>query len=157
MENIFVMSKKKITLINILIINYIYVEKREIKNGICFRFYKILKEKSFADKEEAELFLDWIHKFDNSIQCSDTWFDVSAKGIAEYWQCEGNSLLNWKTHGYKTLFDLLLVCETCNNVYYKMCAYYIFTFLISIFFILLFLLSEQNPRLQGNINVNRKN
>ncbi|KAF7382463.1 hypothetical protein HZH68_015382 [Vespula germanica] len=74
----------------------------------CNEFYKILKEKSFADNEEAELFLDWMHKFDNSIQCSDTWFDVSAKGIAEYWQCEGNSLLNWKTHGYKTLFDLLL-------------------------------------------------
>ncbi|XP_035737162.1 uncharacterized protein LOC118448242 isoform X1 [Vespa mandarinia] len=87
----------------------------DLKNAIgsygeyfCNEFYKIMKEKSFTDKEEAELFLDWFHKFDNSIQCSDTWFDVSAKGITEYWQCEGDSLLNWKTHGYKTLFDLLL-------------------------------------------------
>ncbi|KAK2585862.1 hypothetical protein KPH14_010456 [Odynerus spinipes] len=71
-------------------------------------FCKILKEKSFANKEETELFLDWIQKFDNSVQCSDTWFDVSAKGITEYWQCEGDALLNWKTRGYKTVFDLLM-------------------------------------------------
>lgn len=87
----------------------------EIKNAtgsygdyFSHEFYKIFKKKSFADKEEAELFLDWIHKFDNSIQCSDTWFDVSAKGITEYWHCEGDPLLNWKTNGYKTLFDLLM-------------------------------------------------
>lgn len=46
---------------------------------------------------------------ENSIECSDTWFDVSAKCLAEYWECEGDSLLNWKDRGYKTLFDLLLV------------------------------------------------
>lgn len=53
--------------------------------------------------------LDWIHKFDNSIQSSDSWFEVSAKEIANYWTCEGDLLLNWKHHGYKTLFDLLSV------------------------------------------------
>lgn len=46
---------------------------------------------------------------ENSVECSDTWFDVSAKRLTEYWECEGDSLLNWKDRGYKTLFDLLLV------------------------------------------------
>ncbi|KAK0084928.1 hypothetical protein PV325_006130 [Microctonus aethiopoides] len=48
-----------------------------------------------------------MEKFDNSIQCSDSWLDVSAQGITEYWTCEGDLLLNWKDQGYKTLFDLL--------------------------------------------------
>jgi len=46
---------------------------------------------------------------ENSVQSSDTWFDVSAKRLTEYWDCEGDLLLNWKGRGYKTIFDLLLV------------------------------------------------
>lgn len=51
-----------------------------------------------------------MHKFDNSLQCSDSWFDVSAKEITNYWTCDGDLVLNWKDRGYKTLFDLLSVC-----------------------------------------------
>lgn len=46
---------------------------------------------------------------ENSIECSDTWFDVSAKRLAEYRECEGNPGLNWKERGFKTIFDLLMV------------------------------------------------
>jgi len=46
---------------------------------------------------------------ENSVQSSDTWFEVSAKRLTEYWDCEGDLLLNWKERGYKTIFDLLLV------------------------------------------------
>lgn len=53
-----------------------------------------------------------MHKFDNSIQCSDSWFDVSAKKINNYWTCDGDPVLNWKDRGYKTLFDLLFVCTS---------------------------------------------
>ncbi|XP_078033301.1 uncharacterized protein LOC144468047 isoform X2 [Augochlora pura] len=71
------------------------------------QFYKKFETNPFTTRDKAEQLLDWIHKFDNSIQCSDSWFDVSAKRINEYWICEGDPLLNWKHHGYKTLFDLL--------------------------------------------------
>lgn len=50
-----------------------------------------------------------MEKFDNSMQCSDTWFEVSARGLSDYWLCEGDHLLNWKDRGYKTVFDLLMV------------------------------------------------
>ncbi|XP_003704750.2 uncharacterized protein LOC100878001 [Megachile rotundata] len=73
---------------------------------IC-QFYKIFEENPFTTRDRAEQLLDWMHKFDNSIQCSDSWFDVSAKEITKYWVCEGDHVLNWKYHGYKTLFDLL--------------------------------------------------
>ncbi|XP_034193646.2 uncharacterized protein LOC117610410 [Osmia lignaria lignaria] len=73
---------------------------------IC-QFYKIFEENPFTTRDRAEQLLDWMHKFDNSIQCSDSWFDVSAKEITKYWTCEGDHVLNWKHHGYKTLFDLL--------------------------------------------------
>ncbi|KMR05321.1 peroxisomal n -acetyl-spermine spermidine oxidase [Lasius niger] len=49
-----------------------------------------------------------MEKMENSIECSDSWFDISAKRLTEYWECEGDPLLNWKERGYKTLFDLLL-------------------------------------------------
>lgn len=71
------------------------------------RFYKTFDKNPFTSRNKAEQLLDWIHKFDNSIQCSDSWFDVSAKEIVNYWTCDGDLVLNWKSHGYKTLFTLL--------------------------------------------------
>lgn len=71
------------------------------------QFYKTFDKNPFTSRNKAEQLLDWIHKFDNSIQCSDSWFDVSAKEIVNYWTCDGDLVLNWKSHGYKTLFALL--------------------------------------------------
>lgn len=71
------------------------------------QFYKTFNENPFTSRDRAEQLLDWMHKFDNSIQCSDSWFDVSAKEITNYWTCDGDLVLNWKDRGYKTLFDLL--------------------------------------------------
>ncbi|XP_015439431.1 PREDICTED: spermine oxidase-like [Dufourea novaeangliae] len=80
------------------------------------QFYKIFEKNPFTTRDRAEQLLDWMHKFDNSIQCSDSWFDVSAKGITQYWTCEGEYLLNWKYHGYKTLFDLLSKLSSTKDV-----------------------------------------
>ncbi|XP_043269280.1 spermine oxidase isoform X3 [Venturia canescens] len=71
-------------------------------------YYKHYKTDPFTDESRAEEILEWIHRFDNSIQCSDNWYDVSAKGITEYKSCDGDLLLNWKNRGYKTIFDLLM-------------------------------------------------
>lgn len=51
---------------------------------------------------------------ENSFQSSDTWFDVSANGLSEYWECEGDQTLNWKKHGYKTFLDILMVRNHLN-------------------------------------------
>lgn len=53
-----------------------------------------------------------MEKAECSIECSDTLFEVSSKRLADYWECEGDSVLNWKDRGYKTLFDLLMVLLT---------------------------------------------
>ncbi|XP_031773842.1 spermine oxidase isoform X1 [Apis florea] len=81
------------------------------------QFYKTFNENPFTSRDRAEQLLDWMHKFDNSIQCSDSWFDVSAKEITNYWACDGDLVLNWKDRGYKTLFDLLSqkISTTKNN------------------------------------------
>ncbi|XP_076240610.1 uncharacterized protein LOC143183085 [Calliopsis andreniformis] len=71
------------------------------------KFYQIFEKNPFTTREKAEQLLDWMQKFDNSIQCSDSWFEVSAKELSKYWTCEGDLVLNWKYHGYKTIFDLL--------------------------------------------------
>lgn len=88
--------------------------------SFAFRFYKYLKNNPFTDSVRAEEFLEWMHRFDNSIQCSDTWFDVSARGITEYKSCDGDLLLNWKDRGYKTVFDLLMVSR---DVFFFLIAY----------------------------------
>ncbi|XP_029660903.1 spermine oxidase-like [Formica exsecta] len=77
-------------------------------NYFIKEYYKIFNEKPFASPVRAAEYLSWMEKMENSIECSDTWFDTSAKRLTEYWECEGNSVLNWKDRGYKTLFDLLL-------------------------------------------------
>lgn len=76
---------------------------------VSFRFYKAVKENSSIKSNQIEQFLEWLQKYDNSIQGSDTWFNVSAKGVNEYWECDGNLTIDWKDQGYITLFDLLSV------------------------------------------------
>jgi monoamine oxidase len=57
--------------------------------------------------ELAQQFLENFHKFENSIEASDNWFETSANGYLEYHECEGHNLLNWKDKGYKTVFDYI--------------------------------------------------
>jgi spermine oxidase len=59
------------------------------------------------DRTLAFQFLDFFHKYENSIEASDTWFDTSGQGYLHYWDCDGDRLLNWKDKGYRTIFDLL--------------------------------------------------
>ncbi|RLU21371.1 hypothetical protein DMN91_005744 [Ooceraea biroi] len=83
-------------------------EKGSLGDYVERKFYEIFHEKPFANRARAAEYLSWMEKMENSIECSDSWFDVSAKRLTEYWNCEGDLLLNWKERGYKTLFDLLL-------------------------------------------------
>ncbi|XP_063993389.1 spermine oxidase-like [Diachasmimorpha longicaudata] len=80
------------------------------------RFNDYYEKNRFTDEARASQILEWMGKFDNSIQCSDSWFNVSAKGLAEYKHCDGDLLLNWKNRGYKTLLDILRVLHSmsCN-------------------------------------------
>lgn len=73
------------------------------------RFEKYYEKKPFTSRARANQFLSWMDKMECSIECCDTWQEVSATRLAEYWQCDGDPLLNWKDRGYITVFDLLLV------------------------------------------------
>ncbi|XP_014477867.1 PREDICTED: uncharacterized protein LOC106746142 isoform X2 [Dinoponera quadriceps] len=78
--------------------------------GDYFRenFYKSYSEKPFVSRNRAAQFFSWMQKVECSVECSDSLSDVSAKRLADYWECEGDSVQNWKDRGYKTLFDLLM-------------------------------------------------
>jgi len=52
--------------------------------------------------------LEFLHRFQNSIDGADSWFDTSAKGSAEYFECEGNPLVTWKSGGYCNILELLM-------------------------------------------------
>lgn len=75
-----------------------------------FRFGELLStDPEYKDicPELAFQFLDFFHRYENSIEASDNWFETSARGYLDYWDCEGDRLLNWKDRGYHTVFALL--------------------------------------------------
>lgn len=45
----------------------------------------------------------------------DWWFDASCVGNTTFWESEGNQTLNWKSNGYKTVFDLLTVLYSIST------------------------------------------
>lgn len=55
----------------------------------------------------SQQFIDFFHKYENSIEASENWFDTSAEGYLHYWDCDGDRLLNWKDKGYGHLFKIL--------------------------------------------------
>lgn len=60
-------------------------------------------------KSLSDNFLEWFHRFENSIDGSDSWFETSGSGHTEYVECEGNPVLVWKQGGYKKVLELLMV------------------------------------------------
>ena len=54
-------------------------------------------------------FFEFYKKFENSIEASDNLFEVSGKGYLQYWECDGDPLLNWKETGYITYLKMLMV------------------------------------------------
>lgn len=79
-------------------------------NFIVEKYREALRTDRFKnfDPNVCQQFLDFFHKYENSIEASDTWFDTSCRGYCEYWDCDGDRLLNWKDKGYRTVFDLLM-------------------------------------------------
>ncbi|XP_043460908.1 spermine oxidase-like [Leptopilina heterotoma] len=72
------------------------------------KFYKEFQENRFTNTKRAQQFYEWMEKYDNHMQCSDSLFEVSAKRLREYETCDGNLLMNWKNRGFKTVLDLLM-------------------------------------------------
>ncbi|GJQ84321.1 hypothetical protein Trydic_g5259 [Trypoxylus dichotomus] len=97
--------------------------------GISYDEERLLKEKgSFGDyflrsynEKIGELFptddtnrklalkmLNWFHNFTLCYDGAYSWFDISASGLLNYEECDGNLLLHWKQHGFSTIFDILI-------------------------------------------------
>lgn len=80
-------------------------------NGMQFRFNEKLRDSDFGEltSEWARLAHDWIHRMENTIEASDSWYETSCRDLLEYHCCDGDRLLNWRDKGYVTVFDLLTV------------------------------------------------
>lgn len=84
--------------------------KGSLGSYVVRKYQEAIKGSAYSDIDSslAHEVLEYYHKFENSIEASDTWFDTSANGYTHYWECEGNPLLNWRDKGYKTLFDFIM-------------------------------------------------
>lgn len=74
------------------------------------KFRSSLETPEYADieNETAFQFLEFFHKFENSIEASDSWYDTSGPGYLHYWECDGENLLNWRDKGYTTILEILM-------------------------------------------------
>lgn len=74
------------------------------------KYKETLQKPEFADIDPitASELLEYYHKFENSIEASDTWFDTSGRGYLEYWECDGHPLLNWRDKGYASVLDYIM-------------------------------------------------
>ncbi|EDW72525.1 uncharacterized protein Dwil_GK19322 [Drosophila willistoni] len=74
------------------------------------KFFDVLRQPENRDIDEviAREFFDNYQKFENSVEASDTLDQVSGQGYLEFWECEGDILLNWKDKGYKELLKLMM-------------------------------------------------
>ncbi|XP_034233207.1 spermine oxidase [Thrips palmi] len=78
---------------------------------ITSEFYKRINGDAAPEnlpKSLSDNFLEWFHRFENSIDGSDSWFETSGSGHTEYVECDGDPVLVWKHGGYKTVLDLLM-------------------------------------------------
>uniref|UniRef100_A0A182PI88 Amine oxidase n=1 Tax=Anopheles epiroticus TaxID=199890 RepID=A0A182PI88_9DIPT len=77
---------------------------------IMGKFRTLLETPEYADvnDETAYQVLEFFHKFENSIEASDSWFDTSGPGYLHYWECDGDLLLNWRDKGYRTVLEILM-------------------------------------------------
>lgn len=78
---------------------------------VVAKYAEALRSEDFEgiDSSLAYQVLDYFHKFENSIEASDNWFETSGNGYLHYWECEGHPLLNWKDKGYKSVIDFITV------------------------------------------------
>ncbi|ETN63661.1 spermine oxidase [Anopheles darlingi] len=74
------------------------------------KFRALLETAEYADVNNATAYqvLEFFHKFENSIEASDSWFDTSGPGYLHYWECDGDLLLNWRDKGYRTVLEILM-------------------------------------------------
>lgn len=74
-------------------------------------YKEALKTSEFNDIDEDTScqVLDYFHKFENSIEASDSWFETSGSGYLQYFECDGHPLLNWKDKGYASVIDFITV------------------------------------------------
>jgi len=97
---------------------------------MCYRFKEKMEEEfSTSHSTLGRYFLDWFHKLENSINGADSWFETSGVGLTEYWECEGNMLLSWKSGGYRQVLDLLMVRLYCVIFVYTVAVYHLLTLL----------------------------
>ncbi|XP_049295110.1 uncharacterized protein LOC125770013 [Anopheles funestus] len=77
---------------------------------IMGKFRALLETAEYADVNDDTAYqvLEFFHKFENSIEASDSWFDTSGPGYLHYWECDGDLLLNWRDKGYRTVLEILM-------------------------------------------------
>lgn len=87
--------------------------KGSLGSYITQYFFKELKKPEYSDIDVgiATEFLENYQKFESSVEASDKLSDVSGVGYLEYWDCDGDILLNWKDKGFIKFLQLLMGSE----------------------------------------------
>lgn len=75
------------------------------------KYFEALKNSDYDDIDEKlrKMFVSYWQRETNTWFPSKNWYDISAKLYPLADTCEGNQYMNWRQHGYQTLFDFITV------------------------------------------------
>ncbi|XP_055625294.1 spermine oxidase-like [Toxorhynchites rutilus septentrionalis] len=81
------------------------------------RFIKVMQEEKNLDidRELVQQFLLCYHNYQRGYNAFDSWYNVTASGLAAYNECEGDQSLTWKGKGSKSILDLLMKNHPAQN------------------------------------------
>uniref|UniRef100_A0A146L738 Peroxisomal N(1)-acetyl-spermine/spermidine oxidase n=1 Tax=Lygus hesperus TaxID=30085 RepID=A0A146L738_LYGHE len=78
-----------------------------VENYLTPRILAVARKK-IPDNRLLDAYLDWLIKFECTIEGCDYLSDPSAPGLTHYKQCPGDPITCWIRGGYKNIIDILL-------------------------------------------------
>ncbi|XP_055836732.1 spermine oxidase-like [Episyrphus balteatus] len=98
--------------------NEMLTYKGSVGKFVTDKFFKALEkpENSDINMTSAKQIFESFKKMENSSNASDTLDELSAKGIHEYWDCEGDLWMNWKEKGYLRFLQFLMKSTETNEL-----------------------------------------
>ncbi|XP_044598193.1 spermine oxidase-like [Cotesia glomerata] len=72
------------------------------------KFHEYVKDHPEISADKYEPLLHLFDLMQMVLEAGDTWHEISAIGVRDYDECEGDQAINWKERSYTTILDILM-------------------------------------------------
>lgn len=78
-----------------------------------FRYNEKVSQEFGSENQEllkvAKMVEEWISKFLLCLDPAESWEQIASGSLDAYKHCDGDPLVNWKSNGFSSFFDVLMV------------------------------------------------